>query len=148
MSRLGVKIQAQVLENLDLSTDEVGAWCFHIDRQRIEGRMCELVSRTRRRPLINIHRSFDAYWLQLFVRELADFAAKLGADLSDIVVEADADMRSTMKRWNIGTRQAGRAHELADVMAWCNRRNIKIPSCGILDLRDALETAMKRDMLK
>lgn len=88
------------------------------------------------------------YWLQLFVHELADFAAKLGADLSDIVVEADADMRPTMKRWNIDTKQAGRAHELADAIAWCNRRSIKMPSRRIMDLRGSLETAMKRDLLK
>ena len=148
MSRLGAKKQAQVLDNLDLSTDEIGAWCFHIDRQRIEGSVGGLISRKRRRPPTSIHRSFDAYWLQSFVRELADFAAKLGADLSDIVVEADADMWPTMKRWNIRTRQAGRAHELSDAIAWCNRRGIKIPNCKIMDIRDGLETAMKRDLLK
>ena len=51
------------------------------------------------------------------MRELADFAAKLGADLPDIVVAADADMRPTMKRWNTCTRQAGRAHELSYAIA-------------------------------
>ena len=82
------------------------------------------------------------------MRELADFAARLGADLSDIVVEADADMRPTMKRWNIGTRQVGRVHELSDAIVWCNRRGIKIPNCRVMDLRDGLETAMRRDSLK
>ena len=148
MSRLGAKKRTQVLENLDLSADEIGAWCFHIDRQRIEGSVCGLISGQRRKPPTNIHRSFDAYWLQLFVRELADFAARLGADLSDIIVEADADMRPTMKRWNINTRRVGRAHELSDAIAWCNRRGVKIPNCRIMDLRDDLETAMRRDLLK
>ena len=63
MSRLGAKKQAQVLDNLDLSPDEIGAWCFHIDRQRIEGSVGGLISRKRRKPPTNIHRSFDAYWL-------------------------------------------------------------------------------------
>lgn len=84
----------------------------------------------------------------MFVRELTDFAAKLGAVLSDIVVEADADMRPTMKRWNIGTGHAGRAHELADAIMWCNRGSIKIPNCRIMDLQGDSETAMKRDLLK
>lgn len=148
MSRLGAKKRAQVLENLDLPPGEIGAWCFHIDRQRIEGSVGDLIPRKRRKPSISIHRSFDAYWLRLFAHELVDFAAKLGADLSDIAVEADADMRPTMKRWNIGTRQVGRAHELADAIAWCNRRDIKIPNCRVMDIRDNLETAMKRDLLK
>lgn len=148
MSRLGVKKQAQVVENLDLPPGEIGAWCFHIDRQRIEGSVGELITRKRRKPSTNIHRSFDMYWLQLFVRELVDFAAKLGADLSDITVEADVDMRPTMKRWNIGTKQVGRAHELADAIAWCNRRGVEIPNCRVMDIRGNLETAMKRDLLK
>ena len=76
------------------------------------------------------------------------FCGQARADLSDIVVEADADMRPTMKRWNVCTRQAGRAHELSDAIAWCNRRGIKIPNCKIMDIRDGLETAMKRDLLK
>ena len=148
ISRLGAKKQAQVLENLDLPPGEIGAWCFHIDRQRIEGSVGGLGPRKRRKPSTSIHRSFDAYWLRLFARELADFAAKLGADLSDIAVEADADMRPTMKRWNISTRQVGRAHELADAIARCNRRGVKIPNCRVMDIRDDLEAAMKRDLLK
>ena len=148
MSRLGAKKQAQVVENLDLPPGEIGAWCFHIDRQRIEGSMGELIAGKRRKPSTNIHRSFDIYWLRLFARELVDFAAKLGADLSDIAVEADMDMRPTMKRWNIGTKPVGRAHELADAIAWCNRRGVKIPNCRVMDIRGNLETAMKRDLLK
>lgn len=148
MSRLGAKKQAQVLENLDLPPGEIGAWCFHIDRQRIEGSMGEIITRKRRKPSTNIHRIFDMYWLQLFERELVDFAAKLGADLSGITVEVDADMRPTVKRWNIDTKQAGRAHELADAIAWCNRRGVKIPNCRVMDIRGNLETAMKRDLLK
>ena len=148
MSRLGAKKRAQVVENLDLPPGEIGARCFHIDRQRIEGSMGELITRKRRKPPTNIRRSFDMYWLQLFARELVDFAAKLGANLSDITVEADVDMRPTMKRWNIDTKPVGRAHELADAIAWCNRRGVKIPNCRIMDIRGNLETAMKRDLLK
>ena len=107
-----------------------------------------LISGQRRKPPTNIHRSFDAYRLQLFVRETADFAARLGADLSDITIEVDADMRPTIKRWNINTRRVGRAHELSDAIAWCNRRGVKIPNCRIMDLWDYLEAAMKRDLLK
>ena len=148
MSRLGAKKRTQVLNGLDLSLDEVGAWCFHIDRRRIEGSVGGFISRKRRKPPTNIHKSFDAYWLRLFVGELEDFATKLGADLSDITVEADADMRPTMKSWNISTRPVGRAHELSDAIAWYNRRDIKIPNCRIMDIRASLETAMKRDLLK
>lgn len=61
MSRLGAKKQARVLENLDLSPDKIGAWRFYIDRQLIEDGMSELISRTRRKPLTSIHRSFDTY---------------------------------------------------------------------------------------
>ena len=62
--------------------------------------------------------------------------------------KADADMRPTMKRWNVGTRQVGRVHQPAAAIAWCNRRGIKIPNCRIMDIRDDLETAMRRDLLK
>ncbi len=68
--------------------------------------------------------------------------------LDPLRLSENTDMRPTMKRWNINTRRVGRAHELSDAIAWCNRRGVKIPNCRIMDLRDDLEVAMRRDLLK
>ena len=42
--------------------------------------------------------------------------------LSDIVIKADADMRPTVKNWNLGVGIRGRAYELADAVAWSTKK--------------------------
>ena len=145
MSELSESQRRQVQDNLDLSSNEIVVWCFHVSRQHTEKVMQDLIiSKKKRKPKINIHRSFESYWFQLFRGELATFAAKFRADISDVTIEADADMRQTIQNWNIGDRYKGRAYELADAVAWFNQRGVKIQYCKVVDLRDRILADMKR----
>lgn len=79
----------------------------------------------------------------------SDFAAKFRADLSDIAIEADADMRpTTIKNWNLIDKYKGRAYELSDVVAWFNQKGIKIQNCEVVDLRDDIMKSMEHHLLK
>ena len=61
----------------------------------------------RQKPRINIRKSFESYWFRLFEGELKDFAVIFRAELSDIVMETDADMCSTVKGWNFRNKHKG-----------------------------------------
>ena len=145
MSEMSERQRRQVLDNLDFSSSEITVWCFHVNRQRIENTMQELItSGKKRKPRINIHKSFESYWFQLFRSELVAFATEFRADISDIVIEVDADMRPTIQNWNIDGRYKGRAYELADAVAWFNQRGVKMQDCRVVDLRDRIISSMRR----
>lgn len=149
MSRISERQRQQVRKNLDLSTSGIIVWCFHVNRHRMVSSMKErAASGKKRRPKTNIHKSFDSYWFQLFKGELTSFAAGFRAGLSDIVIEADADMRNTIENWNINDRYKGRAYELADAVAWFNQKGIRIQNCKIVDLREEIIKNMEYYLLK
>ena len=138
-----------VRRNLDLSSAEVRAWCFHVGRRNIEKAIRERIASGRgRRSGINIHKSFDTYWLRLFQNELTGFAAPFKAELSDIAIETDADMRQTVKNWKLNGKRKGRAHQLSDAVAWFNQKGVKIRNCREMDLRGSIMKSMERHLLK
>ena len=117
MSELSEHRRCQVYDRLDFSSNDVIVWYFHVSRHHAVNSMKERVaSGKNRKPKINIHRSFDSYWFQLFKDALTDFVVSFRADLSDITIEADADMCPTIKNWNINGRYKGKAYELADAV--------------------------------
>ena len=67
---------------------------------------------------------------------------------SNIANGVDADMRNTIKNWNINDRCKGRAYELADAVAWFNQKGIRIQNCKVIDLRGAIMKNMERYLLK
>lgn len=149
MSKMSEHQRLQVRKNLDFSSNEIIVWCFHINRRHIENIIQKrIISEKKREPKINIHKSFESYWFQLFRDGLADFAAKFRVELSDITIEADADMRPTIKNWNINDKRRGRAYELSDAVAWFNQKGIKIQNCEVVDLRSAILKSMERHLLK
>ena len=150
MSEISKSQRRQVRDNLDFSSNELIVWCFHVSRQRIENDMKERIApRKKRSPSINVHKSFESYWFQTFREDLESFARAFGVEqLSDIVIEADADMRPTVKNWNLGVGIRGRAYELADAVAWFNQKGVKIPHCAVRDPRGDITDSMKRYLLK
>ena len=127
----------------------MGVWCFHIDRRNIERAVRErMKSQKKRRSRTNIHKSFDSYWFPLFKGEPTDFAARFRAELSDIVIEADADMRQTVKNWKIEYKHKGRTYELSDAVAWFNQKGVRIQNCRDVDLRGPIMEGMERHLSK
>lgn len=149
MSEISERKRRQVLDNLDVSSSEIGVWCFHIGRQKMEADIQDLMrERKIRKPRVNVHKSFDVYWYRAFRRDLEAFAARFKMEVSEIVLEADADMRPTLTSWNIDHRYKGRAYELADAIAWFNQRKVEIPGCRMVDLRSHIFGYLERGLLK
>ena len=94
-------------------------------------------------PKINVHKSFETYWFRIFQNDLKLSATRLRTDLSEVVIQADADMNPTLKSWRIASRYQGRAYEISDAIAWFNQKGIRIRDCKIVDLRDRIREDMK-----
>ena len=149
MSKMSKRQRSQVYDRLDFSSNEVIVWCFHIKRLDIENAVQDrILSGKKRKRRINIHRIFDSYWFQLFKSELASFAAGLGEELSDITIEADADMCRTVQNWNINDKYGGKAYELADAVAWFNQKERHIQNCKVVDLEDDIMELMEHHLLR
>ena len=149
MRLMSDETRTQIRSNLDLSSEEVIVWCFHVDRRNIEKAIRERIASGKgRRPGINVRKSFESYWFSLFRDDLAGFAAKFRAEISDIAIEVDSDMRPTIQAWNISDRLPGRAYELSDAVAWFNQKGVKIRGCKVLDLRHDIQKRMVRHLLK
>lgn len=149
MSELSERQRLQVRNNLDLSSSEIAAWCFHINRRRIEADMSEYIrSRGNRMPKINVRKSFETYWFRMFQCDLKSFATLLRTDLSEIAIQADADMIRTLKSWRIVSKYKERAYEISDAIAWFNQKGVKIQDCKIKDLRDRIRKDMKQGLPK
>ena len=103
MSEISKSQRRQVRDNLDFSSNEVIVWCFHVSRQRIENDMKECIApRKKRSPSINVHKSFESYWFQTFREDLESFTRAFWVEqLTAIIIEADADMRSTLHQHSI-----------------------------------------------
>ena len=149
MSELSERQRLQVRNNLDLSSSEISAWCFHISRRLIESDISEYIrSRGSRMPKINVHKSFETYWFRMFQNDLKSFATKLRTNLSEIVIQSDADMTPTLKSWGIANRYRGKAYEISDAVVWFNQKGIKIRDCKTVDLRDRIWGDMKQGLSK
>lgn len=46
------------------------------------------------------------------------------------------------------THKKGKAYQLADAIAWCNKHGKKIKQCKEMDLRKNLREKMERELLK
>ena len=149
MSELSEWQRRQVHNSLDFSSNEISVWCFHISHQQIEDDMLEYIrSKKSRRPKINVHKSFETYWLRLFRGDLESFAAILRTDLSGIVIQADADMQPTLKGWGMASQYKGKAYEMSDAVAWFNQKRVRVQDCKTIDLRDKIRTGMRRGLSK
>ena len=117
MSEISNQKRLQVYRNLDLSSNDVCGWCFHVNRQQIEyfflnhDRLKKF-----RTSKLSIHKNFDSHWLDLFKKDLETFLTLFKRDLSEITVQTDADMRDTINHWRMKNTYKGKAHELADAI--------------------------------
>ena len=149
MSEISNQKRLQVYHNLDLSSNDVCGWCFHVNRQQIEyfflnhDRLKKI-----RTSKLSIHKNFDSHWLDLFKKDLETFLTLFKRDLSEITVQTDADMRDTINHWRMKNTYKGKARELADAISWFNQKNTKIQNCKVMDLRYEIKERMKESLLE
>ncbi len=83
------------------------------------------------------------------IRDIAEsFMFSRGCELKDVTMQCDSDMVKTGTNWKMGVVEEGKAYEIADAIAWCNRRGTKIKQCKELDPVKKLRIDMRRDLLE
>ena len=139
----------QVQRNLDLESNDVCAWCFHVERQHIEDYFINHdMLRAKKMPKVNIRKNFDHHLLRSIREELENFVFPKRQEFKDIVVQTDSDMGDTVDHWKMERKTRGKAFELADAIAWFNQRRIPIESCRVMGLRDSIKESVKQDLLR
>ena len=149
MSELSDKQVEQVRHNLDFHSNDVRVWCFHVQRQHVEDYFINHTKlRSRKIPIINIHKNFDLHLLRSFKNELEKFVFPYHQEFSDIIVQTDSDMGKTVDHWKMKRESKGKALELADAVVWFNQKNIKLDRVMEKDLVVHLKTVMEKDLLR
>jgi hypothetical protein len=149
MVRLEPQEKKQVIERIDFESYNLKAWCFYVDRQQIVDSIfnhIRLHPKNKRKP--TIHKSFDSHFLYQFKDDLEEFTYKHGTALNDLQVQCDGDMSLTIKNWRMKKAPRGKAHQLADAIAWCNERDQKLNGCQEVALQEIIRNRMQQDLLK
>ena len=149
MSVLSKSKRRRLIQNIDLSGGDLVVTCLHVQRQIIiEEILSDPQFKIRNTPRAKLHKHFD-YLLFREIRDVVEsFAFPRRCDLEDIVMQCDSDMVRTGTNWKMGIAKKGKAYEIADAVAWCNRHSIKINQCKEVDLANKLRVKMRHDLLK
>ena len=149
MTLLGKPKRRRIIQNLDLNDEDLVVACLHVQRQGIiEEILSDPRFKTRNTPKEKLYRHFD-YLLFKKIRDMVEsFAFPRRCDLGDIIMQCDSDMTKTGTNWKMGTTKGGKAYEIADAIAWCNRRGVKINRCKEIDIASKIRAEMRHDLLK
>lgn len=149
MSEMSETHREQVHRNLNLKSNDVRAWCFHVQRQHLEDYFINHdILRAKKMPTVNIRKNFDHHLLRSIKDELESFVFPKHREFKDIVVQTDSDMLHTVEHWKMQRVDEGKAFEIADAIAWFNQRHTPIEDCREMDLRDSIKLAMEQDLLR
>ena len=79
---------------------------------------------------------------------IEQFAANHRCEVRDMLVQCDSDMLDVVQGWRVKTSHKGKAHEIADVVVWCNSHHIHVKMCREIDLRDVMLKSLRRDLIR
>ena len=95
-----------------------------------------------------IHSYFDHLLLPKIRNDMESFLSKFGVNLSDVIFECDSDMKDTISNWKLQHSDKGKAHQLADVLAYFCKLGTPPPGCVKMDLEHELESQMKAELIR
>ena len=101
---------------------------------------------------LGLHEKMYKHFDYLLIKEIRDiveqFAFFRRCELKEIIMQCDSDMAKTGTNWKMCIAKEGKAYEIADAIAWCNRCSATIKQCKELDLAKKLRIDMQRDLLE
>lgn len=148
MIRLEETDQEHVLNSLRFSS-EITAWCITVDKQRIIDYIFHHERlNNKHKPKVRIAAHFDHLILRHIRDEIQAFLQPHRLEIEQTDIEFDKDMSDTIKIWRMKPKVKGKAHQIADAIAWANYRGRTIRGCRELDLSEKLKQQMEFDLLK
>jgi len=91
---------------------------------------------------------FDHLLLEKIRPEIDEFLNKFDASFKEIQFQCDTDMHHTLKNWKARTGGEGKAHELADGLAYLCRAGYAVPYCQRHDFEGEIEKQMRRELIR
>jgi len=81
-----------------------------------------------------IFKEFDKLLLKMTLPRLQIVAGGFNVKLEDLRMQVDEDMKHTAKHWGWKYKTGGKAHDLADVVAYCHNKGHQIPGWNTYDI--------------
>jgi len=139
MLRLEEWQRTYIIQNIDFEKYNIKAWCFNVNKQNTVNLIyndTKLHPKNKRKE--QVYKNFDLHLLEHFKSDLENIAFPNELTLSDIRVQCDSDMSSTVRNWNMKSDSKGKAYELSDAIAWCNERGKELKGCYECNLEQEL----------
>lgn len=144
MSGLEKGKQQKIIQQMIFDQNHRIAICVRIDRklviQEVENRR---IAKYRRMPKGKLFAMFEEILFKYLRHQIEKYTLKHHMAAENIPVECDDDSLVFAKAWRTRSIQPAGAHFIADVLAWCNTKNITLNSVIELNYSDRI----KKDML-
>ena len=141
--------QDKIISKLFFDHKQNQAWCIKIDMDSIISDCLNLIKNKKRRiSRVKLVRIFHYYLLKLIRSKIEDFLIQYSCSLYDIYFECDSDCRNFIKQNGLRHTDIGKAHTIADIVAWANNRNKEPIGALSLDLTDDIRKTIYKYIKK
>jgi hypothetical protein len=143
MSQLTGQTQNRIIKTLHFDCKNRITFCITLNRTKI----IEQVKNARavkkdRTPTGNILRTFNYVVIRKVLPQMQSYALANSMQLTEIVFECDSDCEPFAKIANVKSTKEGKAHNIADKVAWCNNKNKNLPSVIDIDFTNEIVSKM------
>ena len=135
----------RVIKKLDFTKNNLFAMCLHVEGQKIiQDFMNSPKLKKKPQSKEQMHRYFDNILLNLIRNYVEPFCRKNGLNnIQYLRVQCDGGMNKTIQRWKMMPLSEGKAHQLADAVAWCNEHNRRVRGHIKKDFRNDIRKKME-----
>ncbi len=145
MSKLNKQSRKSIIKKLEFDKRNRIAFCIALDRTKIIDEIKKLRSiKESRKPTGKIIRTFNYIVMRKIQSQLESYARQNSIPLSEINFECDSDCIPFANILQVKTRSESKAHNIADKVAWCNNKKIRLPSVIELDFTNEIVPTMKK----
>ncbi|MDA7942036.1 MAG: hypothetical protein MPJ06_03690 [Nitrosopumilus sp.] len=151
MSRIKNRMEKiMILEKISFNDKNIMAFCATIDRNHIiKSIRRDFNGKLRRRPTRKLTTYYNKVLFRCLQPKLQDFFDMHGYGMTDIVFQCDSDCIDFASNNDLGWTDPGRAHSLADVVAWSNNAGFLLD--GVMEMNlgeDIITQIMKSNGLQ
>ena len=144
MVELSEKKKNHVIKNLNFTKRNLMSLCVHVERQKIIQELMNSSKLKKTKTKKQLHGYFDNVLLSLVKKNIEPFCRVHNInDIRSLGVQCDSGMTNTIQFWKMRPVSGGRAHELADAVAWCNEHKRKFKGEIKKDLRQEIQIKLE-----
>lgn len=145
MRRIRSRVKRNVVvSKLRFDSSTTMALCIWLDKDSTVRRIRKWKKIGHRYPTSRIVRTYDYILYRYIQDKTAAFFAKHGCVVSETAFQCDSDCKDFVKSNGLERGDPGDAHMLADIVAWSNNNGREPAGVSSVDLRDYLESELRK----